>query len=82
MEGIKMGSNEDKKILDKEINRLNEEINILAYKLSGILDVDCSFGVCTFDPQVDNIQDKIKEVQEKKGLLERLKANIDSYLSK
>ncbi|MBN2373980.1 hypothetical protein JXL19_09365 [bacterium] len=77
-----MGSNEDKKILDKEINRLNEEINILAYKLSGILDVDCSFGVCTFDPQVDNIQDKIKEVQEKKGLLERLKANIDSYLSK
>ncbi|MGA1867382.1 MAG: hypothetical protein ACMUJM_02430 [bacterium] len=73
-----MGSEDDKKILEREIANLNQEIDNLGYKLSGILNVDCSFGDCYYDPEVDDIQEKIKEVQEKKALLQRIKNNIDS----
>ena len=50
----------------------------LGYQLGGLLNVDCSFGVCTFDPEVDDVQEKLKEVQEKKALLEKLEQNIDN----
>ncbi|MGA1824899.1 MAG: hypothetical protein ACMUIP_09555 [bacterium] len=75
-----MGTEEDKKLLEKEIDDLNEKIKQLSYQLSGLLDVDCSFGVCHYDPMADDIQEKIKEVQEKKELLERLKKKISSSL--
>lgn len=71
----------DKKLLDKEIESLNEEIKNLGYQLSGVLNVDCSFGVCAFDPDADSLQDKMKEIQEKRALLERLKENINSCLN-
>jgi len=70
----------DKKILEKEIESLNDEIKNLGYQLGGLLNVDCSFGVCAFDPEVDDVQEKLKEVQEKKALLEKLKQNIDGYM--
>ena len=70
----------EKEILEKEIESLNNEIKNLGYQLSGLLNVDCSFGVCSFDPEVDDIESKIKEVEEKKALLERLKQNINSCL--
>lgn len=76
-----MAMENEKKLLDKEIESLNEEIEKLGYQLGGLLNVDCSFGVCTFDPDVDIIQDKLKEVQEKRSLLERLKRNMDSCLN-
>ena len=44
--------------------------------------MDCSFGVCAYDPEADNLQDKLKEVQEQKELLERIKKNIMSCIKK
>ncbi|MEW5802025.1 MAG: hypothetical protein AB1847_07960 [bacterium] len=76
-----MAMENEKKILDREIEELNEEIKKLGHKLGGLLNVDCSFGVCTFDPETDNLQEKLKEVQEKRALLERLKGNMDSCLN-
>ena len=73
-----MNTGNDKELLQKEIDRLNEEMKNLGYQLGGLLNVDCSFGVCTFDPEVDDVQEKLKEVQEKKALLEKLKQNIDN----
>ena len=69
---------EDKKILEKEIKKLNEKIKNLGYELSALLNVDCSFGVCSYDPEVDDLEDKMEEIQEKKALLERLMKNIKS----
>jgi len=39
----------EKKMLEKQIESLNEEIKNLGYELSGLLNVDCSFGVCVAD---------------------------------
>jgi prefoldin subunit 5 len=73
---------EEKELLQSAIENLNEEIKDLAYKLEGALDIACNFGVCAYDPEADDLQDKIREVQEKKELLERIKRNIDSCLLK
>ena len=72
----------ERQLLDKQIENLNEEIKTLGYELSGLLNVDCSFGVCAYDPEADNLQGKLKEVQEQKELLERIKKNIRSCIKK
>ena len=72
----------ERQLLDKQIENLNEEIKNLGYELSGLLNVDCSFGVCAYDPEADNLQDKLQEVQEQKELLERIKKNIRSCIKK
>ena len=59
----------------KEIEALNEEIKKLGYKLSALLNVNCSFGSCILDPEVTKVQDKIKQVQDTKALLEQIKNN-------
>ena len=69
----------EKEILSMEIEKINREIKDLSYQLSELLNVDCNLGVCSFDPQVDNIQDKMKEIEEKKKLLLFLKENLDRY---
>ena len=69
----------EKEILESEIEKINKEIEKLGYQLSEILNVDCSLGVCSFDPEVDNMQDKMKEIEEKKKLLSFLKENLDRY---
>lgn len=69
---------EEKKVLQDQINSLNEEIRDLAYKLGGLLDVDCNMGVCSYNPEADDLQEKMQEVQKKKELLERLRLNLDS----
>ena len=75
----KMSYEGEKEILGKEIEKINKEIKDLSYQLSELLNVDCNLGVCSFDPQVDNIQDKMKEIEEKKKLLLFLKENLDRY---
>lgn len=71
-----MSYEKEKEVLEGQIEELNEEIRRLGYRISELLNVDCTLGVCTFDPEVDNVQDKIKEVEEKKRILERLKKTI------
>lgn len=71
-----MDLEEDKKLLEKEIADLNKEIISLAYHLREVLEVDCSFGACVYDPRVDDIEKKMKEVQEKKELLLRIKLGL------
>ena len=70
----------EKKVLENQIDSLNEEIKNLGYELGGLLNIDCSFGVCSYDPEVEDLQNKLKEVQEQKELLERIKKNIRSCI--
>ena len=69
---------DDRELLQKEIDALNNEMKKLAYHLGGLLDVDCNLGVCSYDPEADDLQAKMKEVQERKALLEKLMGNIAS----
>jgi prefoldin subunit 5 len=68
-------------VLESQIGALNDEIKELGYKLEGILDVGCSLGVCAYDPEVDDIQEKIREVQKKRNILEHLKISLDSCVT-
>jgi hypothetical protein len=72
-----MNHEDEQKILEHEIEKLNEEIKDLGYKLSELLNVDCSFGDCSFDKEVDNVREKMEEIEKTKRLLEFLKNNID-----
>jgi hypothetical protein len=72
---------EQKNVLEGQIEALNEDIKGLGYKLEGILDVGCSLGVCTFDPEADDVQEKIREVQKKRAILERLRDSLDSCVT-
>lgn len=74
-----MNHESERNILEHEIEKLNEEIKDLGYKLSELLNVDCNFGYCSFDPDVDNFQEKMEEIEKTKKLLEFLKKNIDGY---
>ena len=65
----------DRELLQKEIEELNEQIRKLAYNLGGLLDVDCAMGVCTFNPEADDLQEKMAEVEEKKQGIST-KANV------
>lgn len=69
---------EDRELLEGQIKQLNEQLSTLAYRLGGLLDIDCNMGVCAYNPEVDDLQEKMKEVQKKKELLERLSSNLDS----
>ena len=69
---------EDRELLESQIKNLNEELSELAYRLGGLLDVDCNMGVCAYNPEADDLQEKMKEVKKKKELLERLRSNLDS----
>ena len=71
-------SEEQKKVLEGQIRELNDEIKQLGYKLEGILDVGCSLGVCAYDPEVDDVNEKIAEVQKKRAILERIRDNLDT----
>jgi hypothetical protein len=68
----------DRELLKKQIDSLNDEIKTLAYKLGGLLDVDCNLGVCSYNPEADNLQETMKEVQKRKTLLEKIMKGIDS----
>lgn len=69
---------DDKTLLQKEIDELNNQIKKLAYRLGGVLDVDCNLGVCSYDPEADDLQKKMTEVQERKALLEKLMGNLEN----
>jgi prefoldin subunit 5 len=80
-EHVTQEKEEQKNVLEGQIEALNEDIKELGYKLEGILDVGCSLGACTFDPEADDVQEKIKEVQRKRAILERLRDNLDSCVT-
>jgi hypothetical protein len=69
---------DDRELLQKEIDELNNEIRKLAYRLGGVLDVDCNLGVCSYDPEADDLHTKMKEVHERKALLEKLLGSLDN----
>jgi hypothetical protein len=69
---------QDRELLQKQIDNLNDEIKSLAYKLGGLLDVDCNMGVCSYNPDADDLQETMKEVQKRKALLEKIMKGVDT----
>jgi len=77
-----MDNKNDNKLLRKQIDSINEEIKNLSYKLSELLNLNCSFGHCIIDPEVTAVQNRIIEAQATKALLERIKKHEDTSENK
>jgi len=66
----------ERQLLEEQIEKLNEEIKKLGYELSALLNVDCNLGECMFDPEADDVKEKLQEVEEKKRMLALIKERI------
>lgn len=71
-------ANEKEEILKQEIADLEEQTKILAEKLERLVGVDCSFGACVFDPEMEEAEAKIAEVQKRKKSLQDLLDHLES----
>lgn len=62
-------ANEKEELLNKEIAAYEEELKVLAGKLQELAGVDCSFGACVFDPEMQDVEAKLAEIQKRKKIL-------------
>ena len=56
-------------LLNKEIEGYEEELKVLAGKLQELAGVDCSFGACVFDPEMQDVEDKLADLEKRKKVL-------------
>lgn len=57
---------DQEKLLNQEIEAYDDELAKLAEKLEEVAGVDCNFGACVFDPEMNDVEDKIAEVQKRR----------------
>lgn len=62
-------ANEKDELLNKEIADYEEELKVLASKLQELAGVDCSFGACVFDPEMQDVEAKLAEIERRKKVL-------------
>ena len=68
---------EEEEILKKELAGLDDQTARLAEKFEELAGIDCDFGECIFDPERNDINVKIAEVQRRKKVLEGLIAHLE-----
>ncbi len=68
---------EEEEVLKKELADLDDQTDRLAEKFEELAGIDCDFGECIFDPEMDDVNKKIAEVQRRKKLLEGLIAHLE-----
>ncbi|OFW56497.1 MAG: hypothetical protein A2W01_03550 [Candidatus Solincola sediminis] len=69
IEGGTVMASEREEMLNGEMETFEQELRRLASKLGEISGVDCNFGACVFDPQMNDVEEKIAEVQKRKQIL-------------
>ncbi|MGQ9536300.1 MAG: hypothetical protein ACUVT4_03605 [Actinomycetota bacterium] len=62
-------ANEKEELLNQEIAAYEEELKVLAGKLQELAGVNCSFGACVFDPEMQDVEAKLAELQKRKKVL-------------
>jgi hypothetical protein len=62
-------ANEKDDLLNQEIEGYEEELNVLAGKLQELAGVDCSFGACVFDPEMEDVEAKLADIEKRKKVL-------------
>lgn len=69
---------EEEEILKKQLAELDDKTAKLAEKFEQLAGIDCDFGECIFDPEMDSVEKKIAEVQRRKKVLEGLIDHLES----
>ncbi|MGQ9475145.1 MAG: hypothetical protein ACUVRX_02985 [Actinomycetota bacterium] len=62
-------ADEKEELLNQEIAAYEEELKVLAGKLQELAGVNCSFGACVFDPEMQDVEAKLAELQKRKKVL-------------
>ncbi|MBN2028063.1 MAG: hypothetical protein JW854_15040 [Actinobacteria bacterium] len=70
-------ANEKEELLDKEIEAYEDELAVVASKLQELAGVDCSFGACVFDPEMQDVEAKLAELQKRKKILAEVKDSLE-----
>ena len=70
-------ANEKEELLNKEIQAYEEELKVVASKLQELAGVDCSFGACVFDPEMQDVEEKIAELEKRKKTLAEVKDSLE-----
>jgi hypothetical protein len=69
---------EEEEILKKQLADLDDQTAKLAEKFEQLAGIDCDFGECIFDPEMDSVERKIAEVQRRKKVLAGLIDHLES----
>lgn len=70
-------ANEKEELLNKEIEDYEEDLRKVAGKLQELAGVDCSFGACVFDPEMQDVEAKLAELEKRKKVLAEIKESLD-----
>ena len=70
-------ANEKEELLNKEIVAYEEDLRKVASKLQELAGVDCSFGACVFDPEMQDVEEKLADLEKRKKVLAEIKASLD-----
>jgi chaperonin cofactor prefoldin len=69
---------EEEEVLQAELDKLNEQTAKLAEKFEALAGIDCDFGECIFDPEMDSVEKKLAEIQRRKKVLEGMIEHLES----
>ncbi len=69
---------EEEEILVQEMDGLDELTRELAEKFETLAGIDCEFGACVFDPEMQEVQEKIGEVQRRKKIVQHIIDQLES----
>jgi len=69
-------ASEKEELLNKEIESYEEELKSVASKLQELAGVDCSFGACVFDPEMEDIESKLAELEKRKKILTQVMESL------
>lgn len=67
---------EKEELLQQQIDALEDEQLKLAEKMEQIAGIDCTFGVCLFDRNIDSVELKLETVQRRKRAIESIMMSL------
>ena len=63
---------DEEKLLQKQIDDLEDQQLKLAEKMEQIAGIDCTFGSCVFERNIDSVELKLEEVQRRRKAIESI----------
>ncbi len=63
-------------LLRREIEDLERQQLDLAEKMEQIAGIDCAFGTCVFDKNIDSVELKLEDVQRRKRAIESMMKSL------
>ena len=67
---------EKEKLLQEKIAELEEQQAKLAEMMEQVAGIDCNFGACVFDENIESVELKLEEVQRRKKALESIMRSL------